>query len=157
MYTPPLAFFISFRTYGSWLHGDARGSVDRRHNQFESPMLPVSKALAASDREQMAHLEVVLTQGQRDIVTATIRGVCEHKGWRLLAINARSNHVHTVVSAKQQPEFVMNAFKAWATRRLIDAGEFERGACVWSRHGSTVYLFKEDKVAEKCRYVMDGQ
>ena len=157
MFTPPLAYFISFRTYGSWLHGDARGSVDRQHNQFETPMLPTSKALATSDREQLARRPVVLTPPQRDLVTMAIIGVCEHKAWRLLAINARSNHVHTVVSAKQRPEFVMNAFKAWATRRLVEAGELETGAQVWSRHGSTIYLFKEDKVAEKCRYVTDGQ
>ena len=25
----PLAYFISFRTFGTWLHGDRRGSVDR--------------------------------------------------------------------------------------------------------------------------------
>jgi hypothetical protein len=25
----PLAYFISFRTYGTWLIGDSRGSIDR--------------------------------------------------------------------------------------------------------------------------------
>jgi hypothetical protein len=25
----PLAYFITFRTHGTWLHGDQRGSVDR--------------------------------------------------------------------------------------------------------------------------------
>jgi hypothetical protein len=25
----PLAYLISFRAYGTWLHGDRRGSVDR--------------------------------------------------------------------------------------------------------------------------------
>ncbi|MBX3402655.1 MAG: transposase [Phycisphaeraceae bacterium] len=157
MYTDPLAYFITFRTYGSWLHGDSRGSVDRRHNQFDSPMIPQSKALAASDGDQLAHLAVVLTPPQREIVTAAIIGVCEHKKWRLLAVNVRTNHVHTVVSAVQRPEFVMNAFKAWATRRLLEAAEFEKGTRVWSRHGSTVYLFKEDKVTEKCQYVIEGQ
>jgi hypothetical protein len=36
----PLAYFITFRSYGSWLHGDERGSVDRSHNQYGSPFLP---------------------------------------------------------------------------------------------------------------------
>ena len=30
----PLAYFISFRTYGTWLHGDERGSIDRFHNRY---------------------------------------------------------------------------------------------------------------------------
>ena len=33
----PLAYLITFRTYGTWLHGDARGSVDREHNVFGTP------------------------------------------------------------------------------------------------------------------------
>ncbi len=30
----PLAYLITFRTYGTWLHGDERGSVDKNHNKF---------------------------------------------------------------------------------------------------------------------------
>ena len=33
----PLAYLITFRSYGTWLHGDERGSVDRFHNQYLSP------------------------------------------------------------------------------------------------------------------------
>jgi hypothetical protein len=36
----PLAHLITFRSYGTWLHGDKRGSVDRFHNQYKSPYLP---------------------------------------------------------------------------------------------------------------------
>ena len=39
----PLAFFITFRTYGTWLHGDPRGSVDRQHNRYGTPYLPPNK------------------------------------------------------------------------------------------------------------------
>jgi hypothetical protein len=31
----PLAYFISFRTYGTWLHGDERGSVNRKQIDYE--------------------------------------------------------------------------------------------------------------------------
>ena len=31
----PLAYFISFRIYGTWLRGDKRGSVDRFQNRSE--------------------------------------------------------------------------------------------------------------------------
>jgi len=36
----PLAYFLSFRSYGTWLHGDKRGSVDRFHNKYGTPRLP---------------------------------------------------------------------------------------------------------------------
>jgi hypothetical protein len=31
----PLAYLITFRCYGTWLHGDERGSVDRFRNQSQ--------------------------------------------------------------------------------------------------------------------------
>ena len=33
----PLAYLITFRCYGTWLHGDKRGSIDRFHNAHKSP------------------------------------------------------------------------------------------------------------------------
>jgi hypothetical protein len=35
----PLAYFITFSTYGSWLHGEEKGSVDRAHNLPGTPYL----------------------------------------------------------------------------------------------------------------------
>ena len=36
MWNKPLAYFITFTTYGTWLHGDSRGSMvlsKTRHNK----------------------------------------------------------------------------------------------------------------------------
>ena len=35
----PLAYLITFRCYGTWLHGDSRGSVDRFHNRYGAPLI----------------------------------------------------------------------------------------------------------------------
>ncbi len=35
----PLAFLITFRCYGTWLHGDQSGSIDRFHNRYKSPYI----------------------------------------------------------------------------------------------------------------------
>ncbi len=157
MYSEPLAYFISFRTYGTWLHGDERGSVDRRHNGFGSPLLQVSDERVRWEEASLKDPPVEFGVEQREVVDRTIREVCAHKGWAPHAINVRTNHVHAVVTAPKPPEFVMNAFKAWATRRLVEAALIARGSRVWSRHGSTVYLFKPENFQEKCRYVLEGQ
>jgi hypothetical protein len=35
-----LGFLITFRTYGTWLHGEDRGSVDRRkYNGYEALLI----------------------------------------------------------------------------------------------------------------------
>src|SRR5205823_1175692 len=38
----PLGYLITFRCYGTWLHGDERGAIDRFHNRYKSPYLPRS-------------------------------------------------------------------------------------------------------------------
>jgi hypothetical protein len=65
--------------------------------------------------------------------------------------------VHLVVSASQAPEQVMTTFKAWSTRRLREAGLAVEGARLWSRHGSTKYLWTTDDVVTAHSYVVDSQ
>jgi REP element-mobilizing transposase RayT len=157
MYRDPLAYFISFRTYGTWLHGDDRGSVDPRHNAYGTPFLPASPARERSDRAQLADEPVTLSDAHRGVVERTISEVCEHRRWLLRAVNVRTEHVHVVVTAGGPPEPVMTAFKAWCTRRLREHGLVRSDQRVWSLHGSTVYLFTEDRVVAACRYITDGQ
>lgn len=157
MYNVPIAYFISFRTYGTWLHGDERGSVDRRHNEFGTSLQPRSDNRAAWEKDELLHEPVKLSPEQRTVTDRSIREVCQHRGWQLHKLNVRTNHVHLVVTATGDPEPVMNAFKAWATRRLREAGLIGRDAKVWSRHGSTIYLFRPENFAEKCRYVRECQ
>jgi hypothetical protein len=157
MYSSPLAYFITFRTYGSWLHGDARGSVDRAHNEFGSPLLPCSQPLQQFETHELLHRPVELTDTQRSVIDAAVRDVCRHKTWPLHALNVRTNHVHVVVSTGGAPETAMNAFKAWATRRLREARLSSPRQRVWSRHGSTIYLFRPENLAEKIAYVLNGQ
>ena len=56
-------------------------------------------------------------------------------------MNVRTNHIHIVCSANEPPEKVMNAFKAYATRRLRADNLIGLEAKVWTRHGSTRYLW----------------
>jgi len=45
----PLGYLITCRTYGTWLHGDARGSVDRDHNVYGTPMRDPNSALQQAE------------------------------------------------------------------------------------------------------------
>jgi len=39
--TSPLGYLITFPCYGTWLHGEERGSVDRRrYNRYGTPDMP---------------------------------------------------------------------------------------------------------------------
>jgi REP element-mobilizing transposase RayT len=152
-----LAYFISFRCYGTWLHGDERGSVDRFHNVYGTPVLPPDEKKEREMRSRLKRDHVELTAQRRAAVEAAVRETCDIRGWVLRAINTRTNHVHTVVTANRKPELVMNAFKANATRKMVEASVWQRGLKPWSRHGSTRYLWTEKSVARALDYVINGQ
>ena len=153
----PLAYFISFRSYGTWLHGDERGSVDRFHNVYRTPLLPPDEKKVRAMRSRMKREPVELTATRRTAVEAAIRETCNLRGWVLRAINVRTNHVHSVVTANRKPESVMNAFKANATSKMVEASVWQRDLKPWSRHGSTRYLWTERSLARAIDYVINGQ
>jgi REP element-mobilizing transposase RayT len=157
MHSLPLAYFISFRTYGTWLHGDERGSVDRHHNVYGTPLLAPRLDWQAYNLRLMKHPPVTLEAARRRAVDAAIRETCDRCGWELIALNVRTNHVHSVVSAPVPPERVRNAFKGYATRRMREEGCWPYDSSPWSRGGSRRYLWTEQEVASAVVYVRDRQ
>ncbi|MCG8450724.1 MAG: transposase [Pirellulales bacterium] len=108
----PPAYLITFHTYGSWLHGEAKGSVDRQHNRPTTDFAPADERRVAAMQHRMTSETVILNEAQRKSVEQTIAEVCRHRNWELLAANVRTNHVHVVIAAPVEPEKVMNDLKA---------------------------------------------
>jgi REP element-mobilizing transposase RayT len=153
----PLAYFITFRTYGTWLPGDERGSIDRTHNLYGTPCLAPDPDRKHSATLKLTHGPVVLNVEQRQAVEKAVREVCHYRKYNLMAVNARTNHVHVVVSAGHKPEPILEAFKAYATRKLRGMGSISAATKPWVRHGSTRYLWKERHVEKAINYVLYGQ
>ena len=109
----PLAYFLTWPTYGTWLPGDERGWVEYRHGwQLPDP---------ARKREAQARLTedaCLLDQDQRRLVELTIADHCRVRGWTPYTVNCRSNHVHVIVAGDREPKEIREQFKAWCTRRL---------------------------------------
>lgn len=150
--SPPLAYFISWTTKGTWLHGDDRGWVERGKTGIQAPD-PDRR------RRELRTMEVdpvFLEPSMRDIAADTIRAHCDIRRWRLHALNVRSNHIHVVVTAAgMTPETVMEQFKAWCSRRLNDAtGERLKW---WTPHGSTRWINDEKSLAAAIDYVLNWQ
>ncbi|MEQ1764636.1 MAG: transposase [Pyrinomonadaceae bacterium] len=98
-----------------------------------------------------------MNREQRRAVYHAIREVCRFRDFTILALNVRTNHVHVVVSAESKPEKIIEAFKSYATRRLRSEDLVSVDAKVWSRHGSTRYLWKDRSVNAAIEYVLHGQ
>jgi REP element-mobilizing transposase RayT len=153
----PLGYLITFRCYGTWLHGDTRGSMDRKHNAYGAAKLAANVHLERSDSSQSKHSPIILNAEQRKVVENAVNGVCEHRKFLLRAINVRTNHAHSVVTALQKPEPILDAFKSYATRALRRVGLLSTTIKPWARHGSTIYLWKERDLAKAIEYVLFGQ
>jgi len=153
----PLAYFISFRSYGTWLHGDKRGSIDRFHNTYGSPYLPPNDTWQRHNRKQLKTKPLKLRAKERQSVEKAIRETCRIRKWDLKAFNVRTNHVHTVVTANRPPELVLNAFKANATRQLREDRLCPESFSPWADKGSKKRLWNERSVANAIDYVLYGQ
>ena len=153
----PLAYFITFTTYGAWLHGREAGSVDPGHNWPDTPVLPANPLKEAEAHAAMAQQPYCFDELRRATVLVTIREVCQHRGWQLIACHVRTSHVRFVVQARATPEKVMNDCKAYASRRLTEAGLDKRDRRRWTRHGSTKYIWDEHYLDNAIDYVLRQQ
>jgi REP element-mobilizing transposase RayT len=154
----PLAYLITFRCYGTWLHGDERGSIDRFHNRYKSPFIDPNKKWQQHNANTLAGKPVTLGTPQRKSIEATIRETCSFRHWYLYAVNARTNHVHVVVSiGKTKPESALTAFKGNSTRRLRQDGSWQHKYSPWAEKGSKRYLWNERSVSRAIEYVLYGQ
>lgn len=154
----PLAYLLTFRTYGTWLHGDERHSVTRHGgNIYGTPDLAPNQKLKLTMESELKQPSVLLDDFQREIVESAIKEVCSHRKYFLKAINVRTNHVHAVVSAQTKPERIVDTFKAYSTRKLRFEKQFKNNLQIWSRGRSRRYLWKPKHVALAINYVLFGQ
>jgi hypothetical protein len=69
----PLAHLITFRTYGTWLHGDSRGSVNRFRNTYGTRRLPHELSWLNTNTQRLKHKIVKLNARQRKSVEKAVR------------------------------------------------------------------------------------
>jgi hypothetical protein len=152
----PLAWYITWTTYGTWLHGDPRGS------HLGVVFIPADAVLEAAMRAQMTEDALYLTYLQRSIVDAAVVAECAAQEWILHQRNVRTNHVHVVVSAAMDGEKVRSRLKAIASDALsTDAGLPMGGKNGrrrwWTEKGNVVPVETERSLEEIGTYVRDLQ
>lgn len=160
MLMPILAYHLTWTTYGTWLPGDRRGWVRRGVSGIQPP--DAEREITASNL--MAEAAVRLSMPQRAIVEKTIADHCRIRNWKLHAANARSNHVHVVVTSDRDLEETMNQLKAWCSRKLSDdAGltdpvAIKAGRRHWFTEGGDKEIIEDEEYLENAiRYVIEGE
>jgi len=151
MMDDPIAYFLTWVSYGTWLPGDSRGWVEYHHGwQLPDPVLELEAAA------RMTEDACRLSEEQRDAVEKQIAETCRHRAWHLHAVNCRSNHVHVVVSAGDtRPKKIRTDLKAWATRCLKQSDAMRENW--WAERGSIRFLYDMDDLEAAVMYVTDGR
>src|SRR5882672_7806744 len=153
----PLGFLITFRAYGTWLHGDERGSVDQHHRRYNTPILPPSVRRKQIEKRLLKQPPVALSRRQIAVIDSGIRETCLIRGWHLWAVNVRTNHLHCVVTVNCNPKSVLVALKANATRSMRTEGCWDSDLSPWAQGGSKRYLWTEEDLANAIVYVVEDK
>ena len=89
----PLAYLITWTTYGSWLPGDKRGWVSKNRYGVQ----PHAPPLTSTAKSAMSESSVVLDKKTRKQVSIAICETCSFKNWKIHALSIESNHLHIVL------------------------------------------------------------
>lgn len=68
----PIAYHITFTTYGTWLHGDKRGSVDEQRNQYRSAFMSPNAELHKKEQNNLKNPPVILDENVREIILKAV-------------------------------------------------------------------------------------
>ena len=147
-----LHILVTWTTYGTWLPGDSRGW---RH-RVAGPSLP-QPLLEKWCRAQMKGEAVLLTPADRTTVEIACAEHCKFRGWTLLAVNARTNHVHVVLACDANPQVARDQLKANCTRCLRRQEIPLEVPRTWTRGGDCEILDSDTDIEAAIAYVNDGQ
>ncbi len=154
----PLAVFFTVRCFGTWLHGDDRGSVDRHRNTYGTPRIPANSKWEDYNRCALKRPPVLLGAARRKSVENGIRRLCEKRGWNIHALNVRTNHIHAVLDIRgANSRRALGSLKAYSTRQMREDGNWNSEETPWAEKGSRRNLWNERSVLEACDYVLNRQ
>ena len=149
----PLAYFITWTVYGTFLQGDSRWWTQRKQRKIQ----PIPK-LQQWHRNRLKHDILLLDHNQREIAESEIVRLCGYRDWHLWAASVRSNHVHAVVSANAHSgKQVRDQLKANCTRVLREKYSQFCGRPVWTVGGDWQCINDEGGLNEAISYVTIAQ
>lgn len=157
----PLAYHITWGTYGTRLHGDlhgdARGTVDRNHNQPGTPVLGPDPEREAEEIEFRKFPPVELTKEQRLFIESALPEICQRGHWELFTRAAGPDHVHVVLRSTFDPEVIRRLLKRWVGEALSEKWPQEPGRTWWAEGGSIKWVMDRPYLANATGYVRRQQ
>ena len=136
----PLAYFITWTVYGTFLQGDDRGWW-----KIKKGTQPAAPRLFQWHQDRLKYPVLTLDRDARDCVKLAIAKHCDHRDWKLWACSVRSNHAHVVVSAgEMNAEKVRDQLKANGTGKLRQLQPVWVNRPVWTTKGWCDFIDTDD-------------
>jgi REP element-mobilizing transposase RayT len=149
----PLAYHITFGTYGTRLHGDARGTVDRTMNQPGDPIIGSDPALWKHEHNRMNFPPVELDAEKMSYAQSLVPAICERGKWKYHTCAAGPDHVHIVLTTKSDGQAVRKWVKRWLGEGMSLRWPLPEGATWWAEGGSVKWIWKQDYFENVYGYV----
>jgi len=161
----PLAYHITFGTYGTRLHGDPRGTVDRKANKPGDPIIGAEPDWERMERSTLRFPSVLLDAGSRSFIDSVVPSLCDRGGWELHVCAAKPDHVHVLLTTSREAKPVRRWLKTWLSQalnerlnseppaegadrdhrsRLGNEGGEDRNRPWWSKGGSIKWVWDEN-------------
>jgi REP element-mobilizing transposase RayT len=151
----PLAYHITFGTYGTRLHGDERGTVDRRLNQPGDPIIGAEPDWERLEYNKLRFPVREFDLAQRLLAESLIPDICVRGGWQLCARAARKDHFHTLLTAQADGEVIRKLLKRWLGQALAAHIPIEPEQTFWAESGSIKWVWDSAYFARVKKYVLD--
>jgi REP element-mobilizing transposase RayT len=148
-----LAYHITWGTYGTRLHGDPRGTVDRIHNTFKSPVLGFDEHRWENEKSLLKFPPMRFNRAQMIQVESIIPDICARGFWKYHTCAAGPDHVHVIVTSEHDPEKIRRLLKRWTGQALAQLYPLPTGATFWSECGSIRWIDEESYFVNAVNYV----
>ena len=136
----PLGYFLSWGTYGTRLHGDPRGTVDRTNTTHRDPVLGPDEERWEHERGQMKFPPVILTREKRLFAEELIPTICERGLWTYHTCAVAPDHVHVILTSEHEPKTIRRILKRWLGQSMSERWPPAEGATWWAECGSIKWL-----------------
>jgi REP element-mobilizing transposase RayT len=149
----PLAYHITWGTYGTRLHGDERGTVDRSMNKFGEPIIGAEESWQRMETKLLRFPPRELTLDQRQFIEKSIPGICVRGGWEYIATAAARDHVHNILRATVDGKDIRKWPKRWISEAMTKRWPVLPEQVWWAECGSVKWIWTEDYFDRAVAYV----
>ena len=153
----PLAYHLTFGTYGTRLHGDKRGTVSREQNRFGEPIIGQDVVWQRLEQSQLKFPPVVFSNEQQRHIEHVMAGVCERGGWEYHIAAGQPDHVHVMLTSPNDGKAIRKWLKTWLGQEMSTRWPLAPRQTWWAEGRSIRSVWNDDYFKNLFEYIRAQQ